>query len=850
MFLAVSADAATAADAVINKLPGTSTAPLSTTRRQRTAEYLESVGKSAQSALRAGMPALAQAIVDESLELGNLPSELETRLKLISLDAMIAQGDFERADRLFETLNVNPKSIPNKIRRALICLGISKTKEASEALEEISEDKIEKDDIPWYFIARGYINYEEGKIGQALQNFEKAKKHSSSPATIADAEIAETFCRMANSENSENMEELAESLGNKVKIYMGTPQGFQFAKQYAAALFKLGKRDEAIDALNQQLEIELAPELDKDEIRIIAAAITKNRDKQLEMLREVLRETSSFAVSDFALSMLARNHEITAAEQKKFLLELLEKGSDKIRDRLYLELAKVAIKAGNRDEAAKYAGRLVDEFPASKYQSDALRILAWAAFSSDAGKEPEYRLAATYLASLADLEKDPEKANEMRLLSADCFYLNKDYGTAAKMYAELLSLMDSKRGVILNRAIESYLLRGDEANAISLLDSAYKSEGIGDDAIWNAEWKITSRFRSNGQNSKALARIEHAIGTARSKLLLMKMQWLLARISEESGDIKKAISQCDKILKEIETLDSSDKSTREIVASNALLMKARCLESQGLFDGPEGAFAAYKTLQKKYPSTDAAKVSYLYHARTEADRGNFAAAQQLCRTLADSDPKGPYAYDAVSDAAQYARKLGLEVDYKIALSMLDKLCSNFPDNPRNFYARMSQAEILRLLNAFADARKLYEEIINKYPAHPEVYLAWMGLGDCALAQPEQTLNAVAIFERLYALPEMPLQAKAEAAFKCAYALDRAGRAREADEMRWVTSEQLLSKSNLTPAAKYWIGRSLYSLASSLEADGQKRDARAAYELIVKYKLPSYTAAKAKLGKIK
>ena len=230
--------------------------------------------------------------------------------------------------------------------------------------------------------------------------------------------------------------------------------------------------------------------------------------------------------------------------------------------------------------------------------------------------------------------------------------------------------------------------------------------------------------------------------------------------------------------------------------------------------------------------------------------GNFAAAQQLCRTLADSDPKGPYAYDAVSDAAQYARKLGLEVDYKIALSMLDKLCSNFPDNPRNFYARMSQAEILRLLNAFADARKLYEEIINKYPAHPEVYLAWMGLGDCALAQPEQTLNAVAIFERLYALPEMPLQAKAEAAFKCAYALDRAGRAREADEMRWVTSEHLLSKSNLTPAAKYWIGRSLYSLASSLEADGQKRDARAAYELIVKYKLPSYTAAKAKLGKIK
>ena len=434
----------------------------------------------------------------------------------------------------------------------------------------------------------------------------------------------------------------------------------------------------------------------------------------------------------------------------------------------------------------------------------------------------------------------------MKLLAADCFYLNKDYGTAAKLYAELMDTMVSKRGVILNRAIESYLLRGEEKSAVELLDAAYGKSGVGDDALWNAEWKIISRFRANGESAKALARIERAAKSTRSKQLLVKMQWLLARITEESGDTQKAVERCDKILAELANPDSADKSTREIVASNAMLMKARCLETLGKTDE---AVAVYKSLQEKYPQSDAAKVSYLYNARTEAGRGNFAAAQQLCRTLAESDPKGDYAYDAVSDAAQYARKVGLEADYKNALKMLDKLCADFPDSPRNFYSRLAQAEILRLLNAFPDARKLYEEIINNYQSHPEIHLAWLGLGDCVLAQPTRALNAVAIFERIYALPESSPATKAEAAFKCAYALERAGRTREANEMRWGTARQLLAKKPADAAAKYWVGRSLYALAGNLEAAGEKRDARAAYELIVKYKLPSQMAAKAKLEKL-
>ncbi len=431
----------------------------------------------------------------------------------------------------------------------------------------------------------------------------------------------------------------------------------------------------------------------------------------------------------------------------------------------------------------------------------------------------------------------------MRLHAADCYFLNKDYATAAELYQNLFKELKEKRGAILNRAIEANLNNGDEESALKLLDNAYHISDIKGDDIWNAEWKIISRQRANGESDKAKRRIERAIETTKSKSLLIKMRWLLARVAEESGDIKKSIKLCDQIISDIANDNSSDKQTRNLVAANASLMKARCLES---LNNVDDAIVEYKKLRDNYPNSDAAKVSYLYQARSESKRGNYAAAQQLCHTLATNDPKGEHVYDAVSDAAKYANKLGSDADYKNALSMLDKLCNDFPNNPRNFYARISQAEILRQINAFADARKVYEEIINTNPRHPEIHLAWLGLGDCALAQRSKTLNAATIFERVYSLPDMSAAVKAEAAFKCAFALERAGRSREANEMRWGMSNRLLSMNPLSAAAKYWIGRNLFALAKNLEMTGAKRDAHAAYQMIVKYKLPSYSVAEAKL----
>ena len=112
-----------------------------------------------------------------------------------------------------------------------------------------------------------------------------------------------------------------------------------------------------------------------------------------------------------------------------------------------------------------------------------------------------------------------------------------------------------------------------------------------------------------------------------------------------------------------------------------------------------------------------------------------------------------------------------------------------------------------------------------------------------------TNEAVTIFERLYALPSASVAIKAEASYNCAKALDDAGRKSEANEIRWLTSIQLLSQ-NPTPVAKYWISKNLFNLAEKLSKDGKKRDAQATYEMIVKHKLPSYTTAENRLKTIR
>ena len=809
-------------------------------------EYSALVAESAKAALNAGMPSLAKSVLQENISKHSFLRDSNPVNELLT-DSLIALGEYAAADAVFARIS-DASSPANKIRGALIKCGLGDGELAKAGIADLDENSVPENLKAWLYIARGYAFFETGKNASALAEFDKAKSCAKNSPALADAEVGANLSKLASPLPKEELTKLEAELAGKVSLLLGTPEGFQTAKQYAAVLFRLGKDAQALDVVNQQLEISLAPEIDKDELKIISASMTKDPQKQIAMLRNILRSTSSADVARFSVSLVSSNRKVSNTELEAFLKDVLENSPVKSKDFILLELAKVEVKKGDRTGAVAYAQELLDKYPESKLASGALRILAWGAFTAPA---PQYRLAASYLDRLAALLPDSDERAYTKYVSATCYFFDKDYATAAKIYGEVFDKIPQRRGAIINRIVESFINLGDEAKAVEVLDRAYGVRNIDEESLWNAEWRVISLYRAGGRTREALERIEKAINSTEkiSPLLKMRMMWIRAVISEASGDAAKTAAYCDNVIDMASAEDVKPADLAAEIAANAMLLKAASLERGGAeFVGR--AIDVYEALRRDFPQTAAVPFSYLHEARAEAQRGRFDKACKLCLSLAENTKDSGLRYRAVFDAAEYMRKTASESSYRSALSLLDSLCIEYPDDQRNFYSRLSQADILRLLNSFADARKLYNEIINRFGKHPEIYLAWLGLGDSILTQPDRASDAAAIFERLYSLPDIPAAAKAEAAYKWAFALAKSGKKLEADEVAWLTANALLKIKPADELLKYWVGRSLLNLAQSLEERALQRDAKAAYSLIAEMNLPSAGAARKKISSLK
>jgi tetratricopeptide (TPR) repeat protein len=219
--------------------------PLVSSKLTRSAEYIASAEEGARSALKAGMPSLAQAIIEDAMSIENLPEQKTKDLMLLLTDAYIAQGKFEAGIKTMDNVDMNESD--NLIRLALIYIGLSNNPEAEKLLEKVDNEKVSKDMLSWLNVAKGYICYNKGDFRKALEFFKKAKTTIASQFVLADIMVAENLCKLSDTNaNKKDFVSLENSLRENVKLYFGTPTGFQFAKQLAHILFKQGKRDEAV----------------------------------------------------------------------------------------------------------------------------------------------------------------------------------------------------------------------------------------------------------------------------------------------------------------------------------------------------------------------------------------------------------------------------------------------------------------------------------------------------------------------------------------------------------------------------------------------------------------------------
>src|SRR5690606_25720354 len=124
------------------------------------------------------------------------------------------------------------------------------------------------------------------------------------------------------------------------------------------------------------------------------------------------------------------------------------------------------------------------------------------------------------------------------------------------------------------------------------------------------------------------------------------------------------------------------------------------------------------------------------------------------------------------------------------------------------------------------------------------------------------LNAISILERLFDLPNLAADLRAEAGFKLASANAlrgedgsherKSGEAR-AQEVYWATVSSLYLDEKAAAAlgarGRYWVARSLLEYAQQFEREGRLENAREAYALIKKDGLPGQSLATDRLSRL-
>jgi tetratricopeptide (TPR) repeat protein len=331
--------------------------------------------------------------------------------------------------------------------------------------------------------------------------------------------------------------------------------------------------------------------------------------------------------------------------------------------------------------------------------------------------------------------------------------------------------------------------------------------------------------------------------------------WLEAQLSLDAGRPEQTPGRCQAILDALGAVpdDVLDPAQRVVISSHTLLLKAQALLA---VDNEAEASTTLDLLRNQHQDSAAAQNSYLVQARWLVSHERLVEAQRMLVALADRYPRGEQAPVALWEAALASEQRGLEVTYREAISLLDRLVSEYPKSDLVFYARLHQGDILRKLNDFATALLAYEDLVNRFPQHPALYLARMSRADCIISQsvhnPARRADGTAIYERLMERQDVPVDFRAEASFKWSYNIAKAGDTSRAIDAYWLTLNRFLKDdtgASMGARGRYWVARSAVELGQLLELANRFDEARRVYNIMLSSNLPGRALATARLKRL-
>jgi hypothetical protein len=830
--------------------------------------------EAAKCALQLGFSPAAEALLRELLESPEATGSARNRLVLELTAALLDQGRLADAEQALTQFS-GPRGSGYHLRAGLIAAYRRQTDAARQDAAQVKIDDLPPAERGWLRFLEGMIADEASDLARRDEAYNEAVKISVSDLQRARFELERQRVRLLTGRATEQE---AAALRQNMERMQGQKTGYDFARSYAIALNLLGRKGEAVAVLQRQLQ-SLRPEEKQtlDDMRLLLGLIAGpengvGRNALFGLLDRAVSKESQRA----ALQLLARGSDDGAARagfRAKLDQLIAAPTPHPIKEDLLAFRAQVALKEKNYSGAEEDAQTLLESFPGSQLKTQALGVLTGVAWELR-----RYRTAAGRAVLLrAELPPGDARA-QLGVLVADAYFRAGDYRNAADAYGSALREPPAAvhPGVLQFQQVLSEILDAQDlfdsaqldaahkrlGDAEALLDSAAATPGSDPVSRWEGEWNLAQALQVHGRTAEALQRVMRLVNepgaAAQPPEHAVRMAWLQARLAFQAGSPDDAIRLVDALLARLGSgaWGALSPEFKSAVASTSVLLKAQALlkSSKARPAAAQEGLDLLKRLRTDYHDTDAAVYSFIAEADYYTEGNVIVEAQRLCTNLADSYPHSKYAPFALYEAALNAERLGQDSSYEEAERLIERLVTNYPKDDLVFYARLKQGDLFRKLNQFGSAQGVYEFLTINFPRQQDVLLAQLALADCHYAQagtdPSHWESALAIYERLQDLPTAPTDLRVEAGFMHGNALNKRGNGDRA-QATWmlVVNSFLLDPAQaakLGAKGRYWMSRTLLELGDLYERSAKLDQARQAYELLLRQKLPGGMLAQRRL----
>lgn len=851
----------------------------------RAASGASSAGEEAAAVVTArrahdlGLPGVAADLYRKLLA-GGAAERGPVALALMS--ALLDAGRLEEGERTAAEF-ADPRSSAWRLRGGLLAVQRRRFDLARAELAAVREPELPAEDLPWFLFLQAEVLAGQGaELPRARDLYAKAEAAARSEIARARFALAGEVTRLRMSAPRESDLKAAR---DNYERYQGTPVGYGFAQNYAVALDAAGQKGQAVSFL-QGVLIGL-PRQERvwwDKLRLVLGIIgDRSRNGAGRNALGQLLETGADAVMQRqALQILAVE---SSAEPERdhfraLLGRLIARQPDHpVKEALLFLRAQLALAEKDFAQAEEDANGLLRQFALSPLRAHALAVLAQSAW-----EQRRFRLAADFsqrtraelLALSANGPDSPANRrlrSQLGVMEAEAWYRaglaagdRGDFRSAADAYAGVLrggvwDLPSSRvGGLMLQRVLSE--IRAGSAEAGKVLDEHSADAAFDAASRWQAEWALARALQLRGADGlrEAYERVNRllaveaasAAGSTVKPELRIRMSWLQARLSFDTGDLERTLALVESL---VSTPFTADAALRVEVAGTSTLLRARAEFALGREDA---ALETLRRLRAEFPRSDAAASSYLIEAEQYAGREQIDKARNALIALTDQPDyrANEYVPFALFRLASLAERLGRPENLQEANKRLEELVAHPAANGQAdliFAARLRQGDIFRKLNDFDAAGRAYEDLVNRYPRRPDVVLAQLALAatysarasaaDGAANGRSHADSAQLIYEQLRDRVDAPRDVRVEAGYHLGLLLARRGRPEEA-VMVWSRDVVVpfLREETLPfePDAKrpYFLARTLRDLGDLLEKLGRLDEARAAYRLLLDKRLPT------------